>query len=226
MHVFLFDIDGTLLASGGAGKAAFEEAFVAEFAPCGIRHQVPMAGRTDRAIAGDFFRTHGIPDTPEHWSRFRAAYLTRLPASLAARQGRVIPGVLTFLSRLAECDDVAVGLLTGNLEAGARIKLAHHGLAHRFSFGAFGDEHLDRNAVAGEAWQIVRKRFGARVVPERLWVVGDTPLDVRCARAIGAKSLAVATGSHSRDELAADAPDLLLGDLTDAGAAFPFLQAS
>src|SRR5205085_6726418 len=112
-------------------------------------------------------------------------------------------------------EDVAVGLLTGNIRAGARVKLGHFGLFDYFALGGFGDHHFDRDDVAREAWDEIHRRFNGRVAAERVWVIGDTPLDVRCARCIGAKAVAVATGWHSRDELAEHAPDLLLTDLSD-----------
>jgi phosphoglycolate phosphatase-like HAD superfamily hydrolase len=105
--------------------------------------------------------------------------------------------------------------LTGNLRAGARAKLEHYGLFHHFAFGGYGDDHFDRDDVAREAWAEVQQRFRGTVSAERVWVVGDTPLDVRCARAIGAKAVAVATGWHAHEELAATQPDLLLPDLSD-----------
>jgi phosphoglycolate phosphatase-like HAD superfamily hydrolase len=216
MHVCLFDIDGTIMASGGAGKAALEEAFLAEFSPASLIDGIEFSGRTDRAIARDFFRVHDVAETPENWERLRTAYLRRLPASLAARQGRVLPGITALLDQLSDTGDVIVGLLTGNLRAGARIKLSHHGLADRFSFGAFGDEHFDRDSVAREAWESIRLRLSDRAMCDRVWVIGDTTLDVACARAIGARAVAVATGSHTYDELAAASPDLLFADLSDA----------
>jgi phosphoglycolate phosphatase len=111
--------------------------------------------------------------------------------------------------------DVALGLLTGNIRAGARIKLGHFGLFDYFAFGGFGDHHLDRDDVAREALAEVKARFDGTVAPERIWVVGDTPLDIRCARAIGARAVAVTTGWHSRAELEPHGPDLLLDDLSD-----------
>jgi phosphoglycolate phosphatase len=110
-----------------------------------------------------------------------------------------------------------VGLLTGNVRAGARVKLGHFGLYDHFAFGGFGDHHLDRDEVAREALAEVERRFNGRHSPERIWVVGDTPLDIRCARAIGARAVAVATGWHSEEELTAHGPDLFLTDLEDAG---------
>ena len=198
MHVCLFDIDGTLIASGGAGKAALEAALTEEFGITRIIDKLQLSGRTDCAIIVDLFRLHVIEDNPENHRRLRDAYLRHLPDFLLA--GRA---------------DVAVGLLTGNIRAGARAKLGYFGLHNYFAFGGYGDHHLDRDDVAREALGEVRRQFNGSVNPERIWVIGDTPLDVRCARAIGARAVAVATGWHRAEELAEHAPDLLLTDLSD-----------
>jgi phosphoglycolate phosphatase-like HAD superfamily hydrolase len=215
MHVCLFDIDGTLIASGGAGKAALEAALADEF---GINHlieKLQLSGRTDRAIIADLFRLHVIDDTPENHERLRDAYLRHLPNYLASCAGHVLPGIAELLVHLAGRDDVAIGLLTGNVRAGAQVKLGFFGLHHFFAFGGFGDHHLDRDDVAREALAEVKQRLNGSVNLERIWVVGDTPLDIRCARSIGVRAVAVATGWHSTDELAEHRPDLLLADLSD-----------
>lgn len=213
--VCLFDIDGTLVSTGGAGRAAFEAALVEDFALGALRGNVAMSGRTDRAIAGDLFRTHGVEDSIENWQRLRTAYLGRLPASLAERPGRVLPGVAELLAQLGGLDHVALGLLTGNTAQGAQLKLGYFDLFRHFRFGAFGDAHLDRDAVAREAFDLVRRYVAADHPADRVWIIGDTPLDVQCARTIGAKAVAVATGVHSLDELAASEPDHMLPDLVD-----------
>jgi phosphoglycolate phosphatase-like HAD superfamily hydrolase len=215
MHVCLFDIDGTLIASGGAGKAALEAALADEFGITQLIEKLQLSGRTDRAIVADLFRMHVIDDTPGNRERLVAAYLRHLPASLRRCSGRVLPGIAPLLQQLAGRGDVAVGLLTGNLRAGARVKLGHFGLFDYFAFGGYGDDHLDRDDVARAALAEVRRRLNGTVDLGRLWVVGDTPLDIACARAIGARVAAVATGWHSREELAGHAPDLLLPDLAD-----------
>jgi phosphoglycolate phosphatase-like HAD superfamily hydrolase len=215
MHVCLFDIDGTLLSSGGAGKAALEAALLEEFGLPRLRADVPYSGRTDRAIIRDLLRVHELEESVERLERLVAGYLRRLPDSLRRHQGKVLPGIPALLAELAARKQVAVGLLTGNLRAGARMKLGHFGLHEHFAFGGFGDNHWERDDVAREALAAVRAHLDGQVVLEQIWVIGDTPLDVKCARAIGVRVAAVATGWHSRDELAAARPDLLLEDLSD-----------
>jgi phosphoglycolate phosphatase-like HAD superfamily hydrolase len=217
MHVCLFDVDGTLISSGGAGKAALELALLAEF---GVNHnieKVQLSGRTDRAIVSDLFRFHDIEETPAVRQRFFDAYLARLPVYMARMKGQVLPGIASFLEHLSAQDEVAVGLLTGNVRAGARLKLGHYQLWHHFAFGGFGDHHHERNDVAREALAEIHARFDGTVPAERVWVIGDTPFDVQCARCIGARALAVATGWHSLEELTACQPDLAVADLSNPG---------
>jgi phosphoglycolate phosphatase-like HAD superfamily hydrolase len=216
MHICLFDIDGTLISSAGAGKRALEAALAAEFGVGRISDGVSLSGRTDRAILRDLFGMHLIEDTADNVRRFLDAYVAFLPGCLASSPGRVLPGIAVLLERLHGRDDVALGLLTGNIQAGARAKLGHYRLDAYFAFGGYGDDHFDRDDVAREALTEVHRRYREAVRPERIWVIGDTPLDIRCARAIGARAVAVCTGWHSREELADHAPDLLLDDLTDA----------
>jgi phosphoglycolate phosphatase len=220
MIICLFDIDGTLLASGGAGKAALESAFCDEFSVA-LRHQVPYSGRTDRAIIRDLLRLHDIDYTVENRDRLFAGYLQRLPDRLVRNQGRVLPGMLELLQSLRQRDDIAIGLLTGNLRAGAKVKLGHFGIYDHFAFGGFGDHHYDRDDVAREALQAAHAHTASTIPGDRVWVIGDTPLDVQCARAIGARVVAVATGVHSVEQLQATSPDLTLADFADAA---PFLK--
>ena len=215
-NVCLFDIDGTLIASGGAGKAALEAALASEFGIAGLADAVDLRGRTDRAIVAELVQCHGLDPCPTTGQRILEAYLCHLPEHLGKGTGRVLPGIAELLPQLRGRDDIALGLLTGNLRAGARIKLGHFGLFDYFAFGGFGDHHLDRDDVAREALTEVKARFNGSVAPERIWVIGDTPLDIRCARAIGARAVAVVTGWHAWEELEAHAPDLLLADLSDA----------
>lgn len=215
MHICLFDIDGTILLSAGAGKASLEIALADEFGITRIVDKLQLSGRTDRAIIADLFRLHLVKDTVDNRRRLCDAYLHHLPRCLATHPARVLPGIADLLAHLDGREDAMVGLLTGNLRAGAQAKLRHFGLDHYFAFGAYGDHHLDRDDVAREALAEARGRLNGSVRPDRLWVIGDTPLDIRCARAIGARAVAVATGWNSPEELAEHRPDLLLSDLAD-----------
>lgn len=209
--VLLFDIDGTLVRSGGAGKAAVEAALTACFGVSEIRDSVPYSGRTDPAILGDILALHGIEPSPANIARFSEGYLERLPEQLTKSRGQPCPGVTDVLPRL---EHHVLGLLTGNVRRGAEAKLRHYGLWDYFPFGGFGDGCTHRDDVARNALHAVRSHVGD-VPGERIWVIGDTPLDVQCARAIGAKAVAVATGWHSLDELAATGADLVLESLAD-----------
>lgn len=214
MYVFLFDIDGTLIWSGGAGQAALQDAMEKEF---GISNPetVPVHGLTDRVIASSLFACHGIDDSFDNWRRFIAAYLRALPKKLPEREGCILPGVSQLLEQLSQRSDVALGLLTGNVPDGARIKLEFYGLYDRFHFGGFGENHHRREDVATEALQAARNHLDGQVDVSRTFVIGDTPNDVRCGRHIEARVVAVSTGKHSNDELCAAEPDLLLEDFSD-----------
>jgi phosphoglycolate phosphatase-like HAD superfamily hydrolase len=216
MYACLFDIDGTLIDTGGAGRAAMYAGFQAEFAVAKVSDGVPFTGRTDRAIAADLLGRHGFAASDDHVQRCLAAYLAHLPESLHRhRHGRVLPGIQQLLELLRARADVATGLLTGNIRAGARTKLAHYRLFECFAFGAYGDDHWDRDDVARAAVGTMAAHLGRSLAPHRVCVIGDTPLDVQCARAIGARAVAVQTGWSSPEELHASKPDLLLDDLAD-----------
>lgn len=218
MTVCLFDIDGTLISSLGAGKAALEAALLEEFGIGQLRGTVVYSGRTDTAISSDLLRLHGIDPTPAHRRQLQDAYLRHLPSTLATKQGRVLPGISELLADLRRRERMHLGLLTGNVKRGAAIKLGHYGIDHHFAFGGFGDDLHERDEVAAAALDAAESHLGQRPVADRIWVIGDTPLDVQCARAIGAKVLAVATGMHPYEELADCRPDLLMRDLSDATA--------
>jgi phosphoglycolate phosphatase-like HAD superfamily hydrolase len=141
--------------------------------------------------------------------------LRHLPEHLSARDGLILPGVAELLEALAARDDVLLGLLTGNFREGARLKLGHYSLFHHFELGGFGDNHHDRDDVAREAIEHVHARLDGSVDLERVWVIGDTPADVRCGRAVGAKIVAVATGTYAHEDLAATDPDHLFEDFED-----------
>ena len=215
MNVCLFDIDGTLLDTGGAGQAAMESALAREFGVVKAVAGVSTAGRTDRAITADMFRFFGFEETAQNRQRFISAYLEFLPEHLQARDGAVLPGIPGLLETLSARDDVLLGLLTGNYEQGARLKLEHFRLHEHFRFGGFGDKHHHRDDVAHEAIVELRRHYDGEVDIERVWVIGDTPADIGCARAIGARVVAVSTGLYSFDALESAGPDHLFADFAD-----------
>ncbi|MFO1019749.1 MAG: HAD family hydrolase [Planctomycetales bacterium] len=215
MHICLFDIDGTLINSGGAGKWAMESALEEAFGITAPTQGVPYEGRTDRAISEDLMRHHGVEATPEEWLRFREIYLTWLPKCLKERQGMVLPGILPVLKELVQRDDCILGLLTGNTRRGAFHKLERYGLHTYFEFGGFGDDYTNRDDVARSALEAVHAKTSGKYALEKIWVIGDTPFDVRCGKAIGAKTIAVATGTHPVGELHASTPDYVFEDFSD-----------
>jgi phosphoglycolate phosphatase-like HAD superfamily hydrolase len=214
-RLWLFDIDGTLIRTGGAGKAAMSAALVSRFGTAPHTGDVPFSGRTDRSIVRDLFRHHRVEETAENVRDFCAEYVRRLRGLLASHGGAVLPGARSWLEHLAGAEDTHVGLLTGNLRDGAAHKLMHYGLWDFFPFGGFGDHHLDRDGVAWEALEAACRHLGHEISGAAVCVVGDTPQDVRCARAIGARAVAVATGNYSLAELRVERPDVLLEDLRD-----------
>ncbi|MCD6338714.1 MAG: haloacid dehalogenase-like hydrolase [Verrucomicrobia bacterium] len=217
IRIAWFDIDGTLLRTGGAGSAAFEDAAREVFKiPEGMKG-ICFAGRTDRSLVLEFFRRHGIPEREENIARFYRVYLRRLAERLPRHRGGLCPGVKPFLDALREQrPDLALGLLTGNLREGARLKLTHYGLWDRFSIGVFGDDHADRNELGRQALEIARRALGPDLAPPEMVVVGDTPADVACGRSAGAKTLAVATGGASLETLERARPDWSVEALTRA----------
>ncbi len=215
MQVLLFDIDGTLIRSGGAGKAAMEDALRTEFGLTELYDGVPYSGRTDPSIARDLLNVHGLDPCDANIHRLRDAYLRHLPNSLRRHEGVVLPGVRELLDRLRDVEGIAVGLLTGNIREGARCKLSHYGLWEYFPFGAFADGIHERDDVARGALKEVASHLKREIHPSNIWVIGDTPLDVKCARAIGARAVAVATGWHPLEELHASRADWVLPDLSE-----------
>lgn len=216
MSIVLFDIDGTLISTGGAGKVAFAETFHELFGVSEISSIVGFAGRSDRAIAEELMRVHGIEVTSENWQRFMTAFLPRLEQVLPRSTGEILPGVVTLLDKLATMQNVTIGLLTGNIAAGAKAKLSHYRLFDRFKFGGYGDDWSDRSDIAIAALRAAKLHLnGAGRADEKVIVIGDTPADVRCARAIDAYAVAVGTGGATMEQLAASQPDLLVANLTD-----------
>ena len=218
MSLFLFDIDGTLIQSGRAGLRGMNLAFERLYGHRQALDGVPFAGRTDRAIVRQVFEKFGYDASDEAITRVRDAYCEDLAVEIlrpVADPSGVLPGVERLLDRLSSNAALPLGLLTGNFARGAKIKLGHFGLFDRFRFGAFGDDHIDRRDLVPVALDAAR-RAGIEVdSAARAIVIGDTPLDIDCAHAHGARAVAVATGPFSSAELARAGADLVLETLED-----------
>lgn len=214
MKIILFDIDGTLLLTGRAGQGAIQTT-VRELYGIEKLADVKIQGQTDRGIARELFAAHDLEDSDENWQTFRECYAKNLEKELPQRDGYVLPGVREILEQLDAREDAILGLLTGNIEKGARLKLEHYDLMHFFSFGGYGDHHPVRDDVARTAKENAEQELGRQVAPDSIWVIGDTPNDIRCAKAIGARVLAVGTGGVELPELDSHDPDHCTADLSD-----------
>lgn len=217
-RLYLFDIDGTLITSGGAGESAFHEAVEELCGGLSPLQGVNFAGNTDTGIAREVLMAAGMEPTHEKIMALLDAYLSRLADRMHRHQGRLLPGIIPLLDRMRERPDCLLALLTGNLAAGAEVKLSHYGVWHYFGFGAYADDHHVRNELGPVAQARALERHGEEFPPERIYVIGDTPRDIECGKAFGAVTVAVATGKYSREELASHGPDFLFDDFSDPDA--------
>ncbi len=214
--LYLFDIDGTLVDTGGAGMAALKEATREIFG-----HEGPaldLAGSTDLGIVGNIHAHFEIEPTCERIDAYFEVYLGMLDWNLThgGFSGRVLEGVHELLSELAGRHDASIGLLTGNIVGGAATKMRHFGLAGHFPFGAYGSDHADRNRLGPIALERAAAHTGRTFTAAQIWVIGDTPKDIACAHAIGARCLAVATGQFSAEALQAHGADQVVESLDQA----------
>jgi phosphoglycolate phosphatase len=219
VRLFLFDIDGTLVTARGAGRTAFNRALLEVFGTVGPAEAgYDYRGKTDLGILHDLMRAAGFAADEIAGRRDAcfAAYARELAVVIGdGARVHVLPGIAELVRMLAARDDAIVGLLTGNTEAGARIKLAPTALWPLFRVGAYGSDDADRRRLPALACARAQALVGCAFPFARVTIVGDTPLDVDCARACGARAVAVATGFHPYDELEACEPDLLFKDLGD-----------
>ncbi len=216
--LLLFDIDGTLLTSGGAGERALRLGFRDRFGIDDDLSTVEIAGRTDSGIVRRMLAAHRLPETPENIAAFFDGYLHHLAVEIPRTPGRLLPGILPLLETLKPREDIVLALLTGNLARGAEIKLRHYGVWHYFEFGAYADDHHDRDQLGHFAKARALAHHGLDFPAERIFVLGDTPHDITCARAIGARAIAIATGRFTRADLTPHTPDFLFDDLADMDA--------
>jgi phosphoglycolate phosphatase-like HAD superfamily hydrolase len=216
LKLILFDIDGTLVDCGGQPKPLFGEALEEVYGARGDLPDYDFSGKTDPRIVVDLMTAAGVPAPVirERLPDLRDAYLGRLERRLEPEHVRILPGVVELLTTLAERDDLVLGLLTGNWERGAGIKLGSVGLRRFFAFGSFGDGQTDRRDLPPVALARAAEHCGRAFRPEDTWIVGDSLLDVDCARAHGIACLAVATGRTEFAALAAAGAERVISDLT------------
>jgi len=214
VRLVLFDIDGTLCHTGGAGIKAFAKVFATEFGAHDGIERMKFAGRTDVSLVREFFSLHNIPATSENFEHFFDRYVYWLDYMLTHSESAECPGVRALIAELQTLPQPPLlGLLTGNIRLGAEIKLRHFNLWDHFETGGFADDDEDRNKIAAVAKLRGSRVLGRELRGEEIVVIGDTPLDIRCGRAIGAKVLAVATGGARHHELEAHQPDWVVEDL-------------
>ncbi|HEX7654411.1 MAG TPA: HAD hydrolase-like protein [Verrucomicrobiae bacterium] len=220
IRLVLFDIDGTLVHTGGAGTKAFTQTFARVF---GLKHgaeRMKFAGRTDVSLVREFFKIHGVPESADNFGQFFENYPFLLAEILSQSQGAECVGVRQFVEALLELPQPPVlGLLTGNIQLGAELKLRAFGLWDYFQFGGFADDHEDRNHIAVAALARARRVMDPYLQPQEIVVIGDTPFDVKCGKFIAAKTLAVATGGSKYEELLPCGADWTVPDLTRLRAA-------
>ncbi len=216
MALVLFDIDGTLLATRRAGVRSMNDAARELFGPDFSFDGVELAGRIDPLIWAEVAAANGIGDSAAHHDRFRAAYARHLESRLAADNTvSLMPGVAALLEALRRLEGITLGLLTGNYPETGRLKVEAAGLDPAiFPVGAFGCDSDSRRGLPAVAIARHAEMTGRRLPPRQVVVIGDTPHDVDCARAAGCRSIAVATGTYTRDKLAPCGADLLVDDLS------------
>lgn len=203
MKVFLFDIDGTLLFSGGAGKRAMEQAFAEVYGVNDGFAGISMSGKTDVQIVKEALGKLGLPFRSDELERFRQKYFAYLAEGIKKPlPGKgLVPGVKELLQRLSAREDALIGLLTGNWRQSAYIKLGYFGIDSYFPFGAFADDSEDRDELLPIALQRAAELTGRELFPRQAWVIGDTPRDVHCGIVHGARVLGVTASGYGRETL-------------------------
>ncbi len=220
--LILFDIDGTLIHTGGAGTTSLNKAFYKLFGIKDAFKSISMAGKTDIQIMKQGLSSHGLPDMDGNVEALINGYLQYLKDEINNPQRKFKPGIIEMLDLLKE-QGMTLGLLTGNLEKGAKIKLSPFGLNEYFLDGAFGSDHEDRDRLLPIAIQKF-SGIGFEFSPGDCIVVGDTPRDVRCAKVHGAYSIAVATGPYKKEDLLNTDADIVLDSLAEVEKCMSFIR--
>ena len=225
-RVAFFDIDGTLM-TGGPAKNAFCGAMIDTFGTVGNVEEVSFGGKTDPQIARELLVgiDYSVDLIEERFPSLWHSYTERLADELTQCPMQVLPGVHELLNILKRMDDIGVGLLTGNIARGAQLKLDSAGLTEHFVLGSYGSDHEEREHISRIALQRARDMWNPALCPENTVVIGDTPRDVDCGLAIGARTLAVATGSFSSSQLAKAGANRVVIDLTDTDEIVSYLAS-
>ena len=228
-RLVLFDIDGTLVSTHGAGSRAVREALLEVYGETGPIDSYDFHGRTDPQIVRELLRLGGLDDAAiearieDLWE----IYLRGLEHELAKpdANAHTLPGVVPLLDALHETRDDLVALLTGNIEEGARLKLTAVDLWQRFDFGAYGSDHERRDRLPTVAVRRARDWSGLDFQGRDIVIIGDTPFDVTCGQSLGVWTVAVATGKHSAQELREAGADVVFEDLSDTAAVVEAIAA-
>lgn len=216
--VLLFDLDGTLVLTGGAGRRAMEGAFQAVHGASHVLDGFQFGGMTDQLIVRTALRGLGQPDDPGAVQAIFDAYLALLPSEVErSERYRVLPGARELVESLHELPGVALGLGTGNIREGAMTKLARGGLVPYFGFGGFGCDAEDRVELLRTGARRGAESLGVPLEECRIVVIGDTPRDVMAATALGARCVCVGTGGFGAEQLYGEGADAAFADLTHAG---------
>jgi len=213
VKLLLFDIDGTLVLTGGAGIRALNRAFCQVVGIVNALDGIRLHGKTDPAIVREIFNARGAHQNADSYDQILAAYVDFLPAEVQRSENyRVLPGILRFLQDFQGRSDLAFGLATGNVEAGARIKLARGNLNPFFAFGGFGSDAENRTELVRRAAHNGSRLAGVTIDPNDIFVIGDTPRDIVAGREAGYRTVGVATSDYSTEDLSAAGADLVLLD--------------
>lgn len=213
MKLLLFDLDGTLVTTGGAGVRALNRAFIQVAGICNAMDGIRPHGKTDPAIIREVFTLRGTGHSADTIGQILDAYVNFLPEEVQGSPGyRVLPGILQFLRDFYGRRDLAFGLATGNVERGARIKLERGNLNSFFAFGGFGSDAENRAELVRRAVEKSVRHIGHAVDPQDIFVIGDTPRDIDAGRDCGLRTVGVATSEYSAMDLEAAGADLVLAD--------------
>ena len=225
MRTLLFDIDGTLLLTNRGGGRALFQAIREEFGVSEVRMDIRFSGRTDRSLLIEILERNELEPSEVNQARLRDIYTGLLPGVLQRHGGRVLPGATELLDRISAETEVRCYVMTGNLHETAAHKLNHFGLGHYFR-GIFGGDHdRERDDLARRTAEALRSRYGQSATDDVV-VIGDTPADIRCGHAIGARVVAVCTGNYERRDLEAEKPIVVLDDMSDVSTIFGLLTGA